>query len=112
MSETRPITVGAMRIGGSTPAASWLIAGVVVSGAGAAVQLKRVAPHPRFNHNDLYHVIQVAALYLFYRVACCLSTPDRIPVVVIGAGRRGVAIRVVFDFVLAAFLFVSGSRHL
>jgi hypothetical protein len=49
------------------PAAPWLVAGVAVSGAAAAVQLKRVAPHPRFNHNDLYHVIQVVALYLFYR---------------------------------------------
>jgi hypothetical protein len=52
---------------GNAPAAPWLVAGVAVSGAAAAVQLKRVAPHPRFNHNDLYHVIQVVALYLFYR---------------------------------------------
>jgi uncharacterized protein DUF6962 len=51
----------------SSPAAPWLVAGVVVSGIGAAVQLKKVAPHPRFNHNDLYHVIQIVALYLFYR---------------------------------------------
>lgn len=49
------------------PAAPWLVAGVVVSGVAAAVQLKKVAPHPRFNHNDLYHVIQIVALYLFYR---------------------------------------------
>jgi uncharacterized protein DUF6962 len=49
------------------PAAPWLVAGVVVSGAAAAVQLKKIAPHPRFNHNDLYHVIQIVALYLFYR---------------------------------------------
>lgn len=49
------------------PAAPWLVAGVVVSGIAAAVQLRKVAPHPRFNHNDLYHVIQIVALYLFYQ---------------------------------------------
>jgi hypothetical protein len=54
-------------VGAGVAAAPWLIAGVVVSAAAAAVQVKRVAPHPRFNHNDLYHVIQIAALYLFYR---------------------------------------------
>jgi uncharacterized protein DUF6962 len=58
-------TAGWVRSG--APAAPWLVAGVVVSGVAAAVQLKKVAPHPRFNHNDLYHVIQVVALYLFYR---------------------------------------------
>jgi hypothetical protein len=52
---------------GGAPAAPWLVAGVAVSGVAAAVQVKQVAPHPRFNHNDLYHVIQIAALYLFYR---------------------------------------------
>jgi hypothetical protein len=49
------------------PAGLWLVAGVAVSGVAAAVQVWKVAPHPRFNHNDLYHVIQIVALYLFYR---------------------------------------------
>ena len=49
------------------PAAPWLVAGVVVSAVAAAIQLTKVTPHPRFNHNDLYHVVQIAALYLFYR---------------------------------------------
>jgi hypothetical protein len=48
-------------------AAPWLVSGVAVSGIAAAVQVKKVAPHPRFNHNDLYHVIQLVALYLFFR---------------------------------------------
>lgn len=48
-------------------AAPWLIAGVVVSAVAAFFQVKKVSPHPRFNHNDLYHVVQIAALYLFYR---------------------------------------------
>jgi hypothetical protein len=48
-------------------AAPWLVAGVAVSGIAAAVQVGKVTPHPRFNHNDLYHVIQLVALYLFFR---------------------------------------------
>jgi hypothetical protein len=54
-------------VGSDAPAAPWLVAGVAVSGVAAAVQLKKLAPHPRFNHNDLYHVVQIVALYLFYR---------------------------------------------
>jgi uncharacterized protein DUF6962 len=65
------IAMAALAIAGwvrsGAPAAPWLVAAVAVSGAAAAVQLKKVAPHPRFNHNDLYHVIQIVALYLFYR---------------------------------------------
>jgi uncharacterized protein DUF6962 len=65
------IAMAALAIAGwvrsGAPAAPSLVAGVVVSGVAAAVQLKKVAPHPRFNHNDLYHVIQIVALYLFYR---------------------------------------------
>jgi hypothetical protein len=30
------------------------------------VQITELAPHRRFNHNDLYHVIQIVALYLFH----------------------------------------------
>jgi hypothetical protein len=47
--------------------APWLIAGVAVSLVAGLVQARRVALHRHFNHNDLFHVIQVAALYLFYR---------------------------------------------
>jgi hypothetical protein len=49
------------------PGMSWLIAGVLVSLVAAMVQARRLAPHRHFNHNDLYHVIQMAALYAFYR---------------------------------------------
>jgi hypothetical protein len=44
-----------------------LVAGIVVSAIGAAVQQSNFAPHPNFNHNDLYHVIQMLGLYLLYR---------------------------------------------
>jgi hypothetical protein len=46
-----------------------ILAGVAVSIAGALVQASGLRPHPHFNHNDLYHVIQIAALVLLYRGA-------------------------------------------
>lgn len=49
------------------PGMAWLIAGVLVSLAAGIVQARRLALHRHFNHNDLYHVIQMAALYAFYR---------------------------------------------
>ena len=52
---------------GLTPAAGWLAAGVGVSVAAGVIQAFRLAPHRRFNHNDLFHVIQMAALYCLYR---------------------------------------------
>ena len=49
--------------------APWLAGGVIWSLIGAGVQVEKLAPHRFFNHNDLYHVIQMGALYLFYRGA-------------------------------------------
>ena len=45
----------------------WVIASIVVSVIGALVQQSRFALHEHFNHNDLYHVIQLLALWLLYR---------------------------------------------
>jgi hypothetical protein len=50
----------------SLPAAPWLIGGVAVSLVAGLVQGRRLSLHRHFNHNDLYHVIQIVALYLFY----------------------------------------------
>jgi hypothetical protein len=47
----------------------WILAGVAVSLAAALAQASGFAPHRRFNHNDLYHVIQIAAMALLYRGA-------------------------------------------
>ena len=49
------------------PGATWLIGGVVVSLVAGLVQALRVSPHRWFNHNDLFHVIEIAALYMFFR---------------------------------------------
>lgn len=47
--------------------APWIIAGIAVAVLAGAIQALRIAPHPRFDHNDLYHVVQLAALWLLYR---------------------------------------------
>ena len=46
-----------------------ILAGVAVSIVGALVQASGFTLHQLFNHNDLYHVIQIAALVLLYRGA-------------------------------------------
>ncbi|MCH8954293.1 hypothetical protein IIA28_03085 [candidate division KSB1 bacterium] len=53
--------------------AVWLIAGVVISFAAAGVQMSGFTIHQHFNHNDLYHVIQMGANYLLYRGASLLK---------------------------------------
>jgi hypothetical protein len=48
------------------PAARWILAGVGVSVLAGAVQASGFALHRHFNHNDLYHVIQIAAMVLLF----------------------------------------------
>jgi len=45
----------------------WMLAGVAVSVLAGLVQASGFALHQHFNHNDLYHVIQIAALFAFYK---------------------------------------------
>lgn len=49
------------------PGAPWIVAGIVVSFAAAAVQQSGIRLHRHFNHNDLYHVIQMGAIWLLYK---------------------------------------------
>ncbi len=49
------------------PESRWLVAGVGLAFFAAGVQAAGLGLHPRFNHNDLYHVIQGGALYWLYR---------------------------------------------
>jgi hypothetical protein len=53
--------------------APWLVGGVLVSFLAAAIQANEIALHQHFNHNDLYHVIQMGGMYLFYRGALVLK---------------------------------------
>ncbi|HEY0972294.1 MAG TPA: hypothetical protein VGE02_15095 [Gemmatimonadales bacterium] len=59
---------------GRAPAAPWMLAGVAVSVLAGVVQRTGFAPHRHFNHNDLYHVAQIAAAYLFYRGGMVIGT--------------------------------------
>ena len=45
----------------------WMLAGVALSVLAGLAQAGGVALHEHFNHNDLYHVIQTAAMVLLYR---------------------------------------------
>lgn len=49
------------------PSAPWVLIGVLLSMLAELFQQGRVSIHPQFNHNDLYHVIQMAALYFLSR---------------------------------------------
>jgi hypothetical protein len=61
------LVLALLRLRAGEAFARWLVAGVCVSGIAAGVQTSGVALHPHFNHNDLYHVIQLLAMYLLYR---------------------------------------------
>jgi ABC-type multidrug transport system permease subunit len=61
-------------------ASYWVLAAIAVSAAAAAVQFYRITLHEYFNHNDLYHVVQIAGLVLFFRGGRILqdrSSPDQ-----------------------------------
>ena len=45
----------------------YIVGGVLVSLVAAFIQMRKVKLHRHFNHNDLYHLIQIGACYLFYR---------------------------------------------
>lgn len=51
------------------PAARWIIAGVLISFFAAGVQQSGFTIHQHFNYNDLYHVIQMGAIYLWFHGA-------------------------------------------
>lgn len=61
------------RVVRKSPSAGWIVAGILVSFLGALVQQSGLTLHPSFNHNDLYHVIQMAGMALLYRGASLLQ---------------------------------------
>ena len=58
-------------------AALTVVFGVLVSFLAAGIQAAELAPHQAFNHNDLYHVVQMAGTALLYRGA--LTSARRSP---------------------------------
>ena len=57
----------------------WVFASIIVSVIGALVQQSRFALHQHFNHNDLYHVIQLVALWLLYRGGLAMKSSTAPP---------------------------------
>ncbi len=51
-------------------AAGWIGTGVLISFVGIGVEAAGWPEYSSFNHDVLYHLTQLAALYLFYRGAC------------------------------------------
>ncbi len=50
-----------------SPAAQKMVMGIVVSILGTAVQMSGFTIHQHFNHNDIYHVIQMVAITLMFK---------------------------------------------
>lgn len=48
-------------------AASWILSGILVSIAASQIQMSGWSLHPHFNHNDIFHVVQMLSLTLLYR---------------------------------------------
>ena len=57
----------------------WITGGVVVTIIGLIVQRTGFRSHMDFNHNDIFHVIQIAAFYLFFRGASTLRDRQAVP---------------------------------
>jgi hypothetical protein len=72
------LTIAALFLttGRQKPSGRWILGGIGASVAGAVIQAARIAPHPSFNHDDLFHVVQIAAAWLFYRGAAELGTSE------------------------------------
>ncbi|HTB64284.1 MAG TPA: hypothetical protein VK737_11935 [Opitutales bacterium] len=51
----------------------WMILGICLSVISAVVQQSGWDISPKFNHNDLYHVIEILAMVGFYRAGCRLG---------------------------------------
>ena len=56
---------------------TWIPAGILLSFLSSAVQQSEFVLHRHFNQNDLFHVIQIIALYLLYRGGLQLKDCDR-----------------------------------
>ena len=53
-------------------AARWITAAILISFAASALQMTTMRIGP-LNHNDVYHVVDIVALYCFYRCGMALS---------------------------------------
>lgn len=66
MLATFALMAGALLLRGATRPALFAVTCVALNVAGVVIQMRGLAPHPRFNHNDLFHAFQLAALWCLY----------------------------------------------
>ena len=84
------------------PGARSILVGLLLSFVAAGVQLSRLTFHAHFNHNDLYHVIQIGAIVMLYRGARLLrDRPGDL-----GDGRQQTRVLPPVYFLLAVILMV------
>ncbi len=69
----RGATTALARIARRDESARWLLAGLALSLVGLAIQQSSIGSGAYFNHNDIFHTLQIAALWLFYRGAKMLE---------------------------------------
>jgi hypothetical protein len=50
----------------------WLKGGILVTAIGLLIQVSGWSIHEHFNHNDIYHLVQMVGIYFFYRGALSL----------------------------------------
>ncbi|NJR64686.1 MAG: hypothetical protein HC772_04175 [Leptolyngbyaceae cyanobacterium CRU_2_3] len=53
----------------NTAGARWILLGILISAVAIALQTSGVKFAEYFNHNDLYHLVQMVAFYYFYQGA-------------------------------------------
>lgn len=70
---TMLILVGIIVIVRRGPEMNWVLGGIGLAVAGAGIQQSGFTIHRHFNHNDLYHLVQIAALWMLYRGALAKS---------------------------------------
>ena len=54
--------------------ALWIIASIVIGFVGAGIQQSGFSLHTHFNHNDIYHVIQMGGMILLYKGTIVLNS--------------------------------------
>ncbi|OSM04065.1 hypothetical protein MAIT1_03678 [Magnetofaba australis IT-1] len=64
---------GASQLRGKRPGSAAISLGILLTFVSSGVQISGFSLHQYFNNNDIFHVLQMGATYLFYRGALALT---------------------------------------
>lgn len=56
-----------------TPSTPWVIAAAAAAAAAGVIQARGIAPHRRFNHNDLAHALTLPAVWCLFRAGVLIG---------------------------------------